>query len=85
VAIEFYGMGIALNFIHGKRNLDCSPSGSVEKPVIEELEFVGTGLVELVKSRLGGVPVLTPRRTATLRAERTQCEARAVPTITSPC
>jgi len=29
--------------------------GSVEKPVIEELEFVGTGLV----------PVLTLRRTAT--------------------
>ena len=50
------------------------PLGAVEKPVIEGLDFVGTGLV----------PVLTQRRTATLRAERTQCEARAVPTITSP-
>jgi len=48
---------------------------TVEKVVIERLDFVGTGLV----------PVLTPRRTATLRAERTQCEARAVPTTTSPC
>jgi len=68
----------------GGGGLECSPLGSVEKPVIEELEFVGTGLVERAKSRFCGVPVLTLRRTATLRAERTQCEARAVPTITSP-
>jgi len=49
--------------------------GRVEKPIIEGLDYVGTGLVELAKSRLGGVPVLTSRRTAT----------RAVPTPTSPC
>ena len=32
--------------------------GCVEKPVIEGLDFVGTGLVELAKSRFCGVPVL---------------------------
>jgi hypothetical protein len=35
--------------------------------------YVGTGLVELAKSRFGGVPVLTSKRTAT----------RAVSTITT--
>jgi len=46
-----------------------------EKPVIEEFEFEGTGLIELAKSRLDGVPALASRRTTT----------QAVPTITSPC
>jgi len=54
-----------------KFNISFSQAkGRVEKPVIEELDFVGTGLVELSKSRFCGIPVLTPRRTAT----------RAVPT-----
>jgi hypothetical protein len=37
-------------------------------------------LLSFAKSRSSGIPVLTSKRTATLRAERTQCEARAVPT-----
>ncbi len=41
------------------------------KTLFKGMCFVGTGLVELAKSRFCGVPVLTLKRTAT----------RAVPTI----